>query len=183
MCSSDLPKHNPKILIPRHALNKSHLCEPHTSHSNHSSPFILLLPALTFSLLLLQTSTNHSTITLKSFPKSPHRTKSSVYKRSGNLPFFPSPSSLLHHCIHIYIEKPRGHDTPLSHPNVYPKQFTLTSFYLTQAELSTYILLIPSNSLLPKLYILNTCHKVSQLTLSYAFSKSIKPSYTMFFLS
>ena len=52
-------------------------------------------------------------------------------------------------------------------------------FTLTQAELSTYILLIPFKTLLPTSYILNTCYKASLLTLPYAFSKSIKPTYTL----
>ena len=51
-------------------------------------------------------------------------------------------------------------------------------FTMTQAKLSTYILLISPDSLPLTSYILNPCHKASQLTLSYAFSKSIIPIYT-----
>ena len=36
----------------------------------------------------------------------------------------PHPHFHLHHCIDMYIEKPRGHDTALSHPTVYPKPLT-----------------------------------------------------------
>ena len=68
-----------------------------TSHSSRSSQFItitLLLPALTFSPILLHTSTNRPTITIRSSSKSPHRTKSSAYKRSGNLYSLPSSTNL-----------------------------------------------------------------------------------------
>ena len=54
-----------------------------TSHSNHITT--LLLPTLTFSPLLLHTSTNRHTINLSSSFDSPHRKKSSEYKRPGNL--------------------------------------------------------------------------------------------------
>ena len=74
-------------------------------------------------------------------------------------------SSLL--SIHIYIEKPRGHDTP--------------SFTLTQPRLWTYMPLIPFNSLPATLYILSTCPNASLVTLSYVFSKSLKPTYILHF--
>ena len=69
--------------------------------------------------------------------------------------------------------------TPLSILN---QSFSLP-FTLTQAKLSTYILLIQLNNLTPTSYILITCHKTCLLTLSYIIFKSIEPTYTTLFLS
>ena len=49
------------------------------------------------------------------------------------------------------------------------------------ARLSSYKLLIPFRSLPPTCYILGTCPIASLLTLSYTFSKSIKPTLTSTF--
>ena len=101
----------------------------------------------------------------------------------------PSPPShphlhLFHHCIHIYIEKPKRHDAIMSHPTIYPKQFTLTPpFILTKAKLSHTHSLFHPTDYPPPSYVLNTCHKTSLLTLSYAFSRSLKPTYTLRFFS
>ena len=80
-----------------------------TSHFNPSSPpytITLLLPALTFRSLFIHTLTKRPTIVLRSSSVSPHKTKASAYKRSGNLhslpsyPFPFSPLSSLHPYIH-----------------------------------------------------------------------------------
>ena len=86
---------------------------------------------------------------------------------------------LLHRCIHIHNEQPKGHDKLLSHPTIYPKPFT-HPILLTQAELSIYILLIPLNNLPPH-HSLNTCQRASRFTVLYAFSRSIKLTYTLHF--
>ena len=51
-----------------------------------------------------------------------------------------------------------------------------------QAELSTYIFFIPLKSISSTSYILNTYHRASLLPKLYGFSKSMKPTYTTFFL-
>src|SRR5678816_2151329 len=67
----------------------------------------------------------------------------------------------------------------ITHPCLTPLliliQSLSTSFILTHASLTSYILLIPFRNLPPTPYITNTCHKPSLLTLSYACCKSIKP--------
>ena len=124
---------------------------------------------------------------------SPQRTKLSAHKRPGNhysfsssmnlYPILPTPIFTSFITAFIYTLKSQG---DMMQPCLTPLSILNCSlslhFTLTQAKLSTYILLIPPNSLPPTSYILNTYHKVSLLTLLYAFSKSIKSSYTTFFL-
>ena len=109
----------------RHALNKFHLREPHIPIPLFST-ITLLLHALSFSPLLLHTSTNHPTITLRS------SSKSSAYKRLGNpiLQKAHSPPSSLHPYIN-WKAKGTWYTppclTPLSILNPHPH------FILTQA--------------------------------------------------
>ena len=56
-----------------------------------------------------------------------------------------------------------------------------SSTILMQARLLTYIVLIPFTSLPPTSYFLSTWNKAIHLTLSYTFSRFIKPTYTSFF--
>ena len=121
----------------------------------------------------------------QSSSNSSHRIKSSAYKSPGNFHSLLSSRNLtplLLHCIHIHIEQSRGHDTPLPHTIIYPRELTFTPFILTQTELSTYTLLIPLNRLGPTSYIFKICHRTSLFTSSYAFSRSIKLTYTTPFL-
>ena len=117
------------------------ICPKHTLHSLLSTISLLLL-ALIFISLFLHTSTNHSTIALRSSFDSPHRTKSSVHTSPGNfysLPFSRNLAPLLPNLIFtsfitpsmdIYIEQPRRHDAPLFHPTIYPKPLTFTPLLL-----------------------------------------------------
>ena len=80
----------------------------------HSSP-------LSFKPLFLHTLTKCFIITFRSFSDLPHKTKSSAYKRPVISTLFSPLKNLhpphppFHHCIHIHIEEPRGHDKTLSH--------------------------------------------------------------------
>ena len=105
---------------------------------------------LTSKPLLQHTSKKHPTIALRYSSDSPHRTKSSAYKRPGNLQFL-SFSRNLSPLLSIPIitsfimasictEKPREHYTTLSLATVIP-----SPFILTQARLLIHILLIPLN--------------------------------------
>ena len=85
-------------------------CLPSTLTSHADSSFLLytttlLLYALIFRFILLHAPTKHPIIILRKLPYSPHSTRSSTYKKSGNfdslsplkisLLFFPSILSLL----------------------------------------------------------------------------------------
>ena len=92
---------------------------------------------LTFSPPLLQTSTKRLTITLRSSDLL-HKTKTSAWKRPGNLYSLPSHLTailphlhfqLFHHSIHIHIEELRGHNTIMSHIIVNSEILALTLFY------------------------------------------------------
>ena len=87
-------------------------------------------------------------------------------------------------CSKLISSTQTSHSNPSYPPNtittISPKTLTLTSFY---SRLLIYILLIPFNSLPPTSYILGTCHSASLFTLPYAFSRSIKPPFTLCFFS
>ena len=80
--------------------------------------------------------------------------------------------------IIIYIEDPRGHDTGLSHMFLNPESLTFIPLYPDTGQIIN-ILIIPLESLPPTSYTLSTCHRAFLLALSYAFSRSIKPTYTL----
>ena len=150
-----------------------------TSTSNRSFEFstiTLLLATLTFRPPFLHTK--YSTNAIRSSSNLPYKNKSFANKEPGKLythssfwnpslqlpiPIFTSSIT-----VSIYILKSLG-------DMIY---HCLTPI---QAILVIYILLIPFNSLLAISYILSTCHHVSILILLYAFSKSIKPKYTLHF--
>ena len=113
------------------------------SHSNPSSKpntITLLLPALNFRSLSLTQHNKMPYHHLRSSSYSPHKTKSSAYKRPGNLHsllFLQKRPSLpphphfhfFHYCTHIHIEEPRGHDITFSHTTVNSETFALTPLY------------------------------------------------------
>ena len=85
------PSHSPPFYYIPPYLSKIHPRYLNSETHSHSTPYslfniiTLLLPALNFSPLLLHTWTNRPTIILRSSFYSPHRTKSSGYKRPGYL--------------------------------------------------------------------------------------------------
>ena len=87
------PKHIPNIWIQIQALN-----EPHTSVPPIQSPCSYLH---WLSVLFFYTPTNCPIITLRSSFDSPHRAKSSAYKRTGNLSLNHYPLHLLPHMLDI----------------------------------------------------------------------------------
>ena len=114
-------------------IHKKHM----TSHINPSSPLntiTLLLSALIFKPLFLHSySTKYPTITCISSSNSLHKTKSSAWEA---FPFslllqksHPHPLNphfyFLHYCIHIHIEKTRGHSPCL--PNIQTNFFSKQS--------------------------------------------------------
>ena len=124
----------------RHALKESHLDEPHTLITlpiqhlhlaliciDFQSSTHLNKPSLHHPQVLLRLTTQNQVMCIQEARQFPF---SSILQESHLSPS--RPHLLLHHSIHIFIEKPRGHDAPLSHPTIYPKLITLT-----QVELST----------------------------------------------
>ena len=82
----DSSKTHPKYLNSDTCSN--HIPSTEISYSNPSSSpntITLLLPASTFRPFLLHTSTKSPTITLRFCSESPHKTKSSAYKRPSKM--------------------------------------------------------------------------------------------------
>ena len=133
-----------------------------TSPSSPLNTITLLLPALTFRPLLVHITTKHPTIAFRFSFDSLYKTKSFVYKRPGNL--------------HSLYPHPHFHFITASIYTLKSKGDMIQPYLIPLLILKT---LSPSH--IPTSYILSTCHSTYLLTLSYAFSKSIKPIYTLHF--
>ena len=114
---------------------------PHSNPSSQTNT-TLLLYALTFKHLL-RTSTKCPTIIRSSFD-SPHKTKSSAYKRPRDFHSLPSHPPhlhfhLFHHCIYIRIKNQIDMMQPRLNPLSILEHSFSPPFTLTQARLLTYI--------------------------------------------